>query len=146
MLAKPGDTVTIDWTFRRPTGDAPSITGVPEYQILQGNSTTVAATTMTAVTGTRYTASWATSSTASGEYVVYATITADGLSAEEKIADINLGSELTDIADITKRIKNTVTVSSTKITVFNDGSTSSAAWTQTLNDDGTTVTQGEATT
>ena len=101
IIAKSGDTVTFDWTFRRPTGDAPTITGTPEYRVMQGNTTVKALSTMTAVTGTRYTATWATTAGSSGEYVVIATGTFDSLSGEELIARVDISQEMTNLSALT---------------------------------------------
>jgi len=97
MIAKIGDTITIDHTFRRPTGDAPAITGTPQYTIRKGAAEVVAPADMVAVSGTRYTATWDTTGQSVGEYIVIATLTADGLSCEEKIGVVEVVVELSNL-------------------------------------------------
>lgn len=89
-ITHPGNTVTIDWTFRRPTGDAPTITGTPQYHIIKGASTIKAAANMTALTGTRYTASYTSTAGTTGQLTVIGTGTFDGLSGEEEMMKIDV--------------------------------------------------------
>ena len=54
MLIDIGTTgVTIDHTFRRPTGDAPTITGTPQITIIRGSSENLALTNMASIASSR---------------------------------------------------------------------------------------------
>ena len=106
IVAKKNTAIEVNHSFRRPTGDAPTITGTPTYD-LRKTGASLASGNLTADSGTKYYAAFTTPNAEGVSYTLYASLTADGISCEEEIATIVTADEdVAGLADLTAAIKS----------------------------------------